>query len=251
MSPSSRPHVAIIGAGGLGGPIAYALARAGADLTVCDPDVVELSNLQRQVHFRTADIGRPKVECLADELVRRGHARARIRAISMHFTADSAADVVDNIDLIVDGSDDFATKFEVNDQAMRAGIPYVIASVVRYTGQVFAADPRRLARDAGGCYRCLFEAPPVSGEDEGRTCADGGVLGAAVGLIGGVAAQAALTLLRAATDEAPPPARHAAQGLWVIDDVRAPEHARHIRFALRRDCPACASSLALVQKEAS
>lgn len=242
--------------------MAYALARAGVDLTVCDPDVVELSNLQRQVQFRTADIGRPKVECLADELVRRGHERARIRAISMRFTADSAAEVVDNVDVIVDGSDDFATKFEVNDQAMRAGIPYVIASVVRYTGQVFAADPGRIAQGMGGCYRCLFEQPPAPGEDEGRTCADGGVLGAAVGLVGGIAARAALALLRSAADDTPAAAdaavgrasssdRHAEQGLWVLDDIRTPEHARHIRFAPRRDCPACASLFALVQKEAS
>lgn len=281
MSAPARLHVALIGAGGLGGPIAYALARAGVQLSIYDHDLVELSNLQRQVQFRTEDIGRPKVQALADELVRRGHERARVRTIPVRFTADSAVDVIDNVDLMVDGSDDFATKFEVNDQAMRAGIPFVIASVVRYSGQVFAHDPRPWPRPwprprpqsmtssstqgaPAGCYRCLFEEPPTpgSGDDQGQTCADGGVLGAAVGLIGGVAARAALALMHPSYPAALAPvladadadtaARAPAGGLWVFDDVRAPERVRRVRFAPRRTCRACVSTpFAHLQKEAS
>lgn len=280
MSAPARLHVALIGAGGLGGPIAYALARAGAQLSIYDHDLVELSNLQRQVQFRTEDIGRSKVQALADELVRRGHDRTRVRAIPVRFTADSAADVIDNVDLMVDGSDDFATKFEVNDQAMRAGIPFVIASVVRYSGQVFAHDPRPWPRPLPrpqfmtpsstrgapmGCYRCLFEEPPTPGsgpdDDQGQTCADGGVLGAAVGLIGGVAARAALALTHPshpalapvpADADADTAARAPAGGLWVFDDVRTPERVRRVRFAPRRTCRACVSTpFAHLQKEAS
>lgn len=229
-------HAAVIGAGGLGGPIAYALAHAGWRLTLVDHDAVELSNLQRQIQFRTADIGRLKVQALADELVRRGCARGRLRALAMRFGADTAAAVLDGVDLVLDGSDDFATKFAVNDHAMAAGLPFVIGSVVRYSGQVFALDPVwpvRAGRDHRGCYRCLFEEPPAA-EDAGPTCADAGVLGAAVAVIGGHAARAALALHRGRRGQ-----DMLADGLWVFDDVRTPERVRHVRFTSRPTCPAC------------
>jgi adenylyltransferase/sulfurtransferase len=233
---SARPdlHAAIIGAGGLGGPIAYALAHAGWRLTVVDHDHVELSNLQRQVQFCSADIGRPKVEALADELARRGG--DRVRALAMRFDADTAATVLDRVDIVIDGSDDFATKFAVNDHAMAAGLPFVIASVLRYGGQVFACDPRwplPAGRDHG-CYRCLFEDPPAD-DEAGPTCADAGVLGAAVAIIGGHAARAALAL-----HHGRPGQDMLAGGLWVFDDVRTLERVRHVRFASRPSCPTCA-----------
>lgn len=226
--PHAAPHAAVIGAGGLGGPVAYALAHAGWALTLCDDDVVELSNLQRQIQFRTADIGRPKALALAAELARRGCAPGRVRAVRARFHAGTAAAVLDRVDVVIDGSDDFATKFAVNDQAVRAGLPVVIASVLRHGGQVFAHDPRRHR----GCYRCLFEEPPDPGEEQGQSCAEAGVLGAAVAVIAGYAARAALAL--ASGQEL-----LAGGGLWVFDDVRALDRARHVRFAPRPGCPAC------------
>jgi molybdopterin-synthase adenylyltransferase len=249
MSREPHPlHAAVIGAGGLGGPIAYALAHAGWRLTLVDPDRVELSNLQRQIHFRTADVGRPKVQALADELVRRGCERGRLRPLAVRFGADTAAAMLDGVDIVLDGSDDFATKFAVNDHAVAAGLPFVIGSVVRYGGQVFALDPMAPAAPAApraragrgpdrGCYRCLFEDPPAA-EDAGPTCADVGVLGAAVAIIAGHAARAALALHhgRRGQDML---AGGLWNGLWVFDDVRTLERVRHVRFASRPTCPAC------------
>lgn len=232
-------HAAIIGAGGLGGPLAYALAQAGLRLTLVDHDTVELSNLQRQIQFRTADIGRRKVEALADELVRRGCARDRIRPLALRFDPDTAAAVLDGVDLVLDGSDDFATKFAVNDHAVAAGLPFVIGSVLRYGGQVFARDLAGPNDTSGsvrhrGCYRCLFEEPPA-GDDAGPTCADAGVLGAAVAVIAGHAARAALALAGPRRDRD----MLAGGGLWIFDDVRTPERVRHVQFASRPTCPAC------------
>jgi molybdopterin/thiamine biosynthesis adenylyltransferase len=238
-------HAAIIGAGGLGGPMAYALAHAGWRLTLVDHDTVELSNLQRQIQFRTADIGRPKVEALADELARRGCAPGRIRALPVRFEPATAAAVLAGVDIVLDGSDDFATKFAVNDHAVAAGLPFVIASVVQYRGQVFAHDARPWPRpwprgrglralDAPGCYRCIFEEPP--GADEaGPTCADAGVLGAAVAVIGGIAARAALGVIRGSRGQD----MLAGEGLWVFDDVRTLERVRHVPFVSRPSCLAC------------
>lgn len=230
-------HAAIIGAGGLGGPLAHALAQAGLRLTLVDHDTVELSNLQRQIQFRTADIGRRKVEALADDLVRRGCARDRIRPLALRFEPDTASAVLDGIDLVIDGSDDFATKFAVNDHAVRAGLPLVIGSVLGYGGQVFALAPAGPAGTPAarhrGCYRCLFEEPPA-GDDAGPTCADAGVLGAAVAVIAGHAARAALALAGPRRDR-----DMLGGGLWIFDDVRTPERVRHVEFASRPTCPVC------------
>ena len=133
---------ALIGAGGLGGPVAYALAAAGAGrLILCDPDRVELSNLQRQVQFTTADVGRRKTDALADELGRRGVSSDRITALPVRFDRDSAASVLDGADVIVECSDDPATKFAVNDAAVARGLSFAIGAVERYSGQVLAAWP--------------------------------------------------------------------------------------------------------------
>jgi molybdopterin/thiamine biosynthesis adenylyltransferase len=234
-------RVALIGAGGLGGPVAYALSAAGAHLTLCDHDTVELSNLQRQVQFATADIGRAKVEALAGELCRRGHEPARLRLVTERFTARSADAILGEVDVVVDGSDDLATKFEVNDQAMARGLPFAIGSVLRYSGQILALYPAARVR---GCYRCLFEEPPLDAEaagvDEGASCADAGVLGAVVAVIGGLLARAALALARGQIPFCGP----AGGALWVFDDLRAARRegpARQLAYAPRPGCPACAS----------
>jgi molybdopterin-synthase adenylyltransferase len=240
VNTAAQTRFGLVGAGGLGGPVAYALAAAGAArLAVCDDDVVELSNLQRQVQFSTADLGRPKVEALADELCRRGYPRTRVDQLAARFSAATAAALIDRADVVIDGSDNLATKFAVNDAAAAAGRPFVIAGVLRYTGQVLAVRPGRT-----GCYRCLFEAPPP--DDDAESCADAGVLGAAVAVIGGVAARAALALARGDDDGA------GAGTLQVFDDLRSSAAARTVRYRPRSGCPACAAApVRPVPKEAS
>lgn len=195
------------------------------------------SNLQRQIQFTTGDVGAPKVSALAAALTRRG---ARARAVAQRFTAKSAPALLRDADIVIDGSDDFTTKFAVNDHALRAGLPFVIGSVLRYSGQVFAHPPRLAAGRRGGCYRCLFEAPPAP-EEAGPTCADAGVLGAAVAVIAGLVARSVLHLLRLrdVRDAANNNDDEDTLGLLVIDDVRAPARARRVAFGARATCPAC------------
>lgn len=195
--------VAVVGAGGLGGPIALALGAAGCRVVVFDDDAVELSNLHRQVHFTEADLGRPKATLTA--------ARAGGRAIAARF--DAEVDLA--CDAIVDGSDDPVTKFAVAAWARRRGRPYVIASALRYGGNVFAAGPD----DA--CYACLFEDPPT----DAPSCGEAGVLGPLVAWVGGVAAAAVLARLdgRAGAD------------IWVLDDLRR-GGPRTLAIAPRPDC---------------
>jgi molybdopterin/thiamine biosynthesis adenylyltransferase len=214
---------AVIGAGGLGGPVAYALAAGGAHaLTIVDPDVVDLGNLQRQVQFTTADIGRRKVEALADELVRRGTARSAIRPLAVRFAADTADRILDGVDVVVEGSDDPATKFAVNDAALARRMPFAIGGVERWSGQVFAGRP------GASCYRCLFESPPLD-SDPAPSCADAGVLGAAVAVIGGLLARTALDLAQGG----------AGGELLVVDDTAISAPPRRVRYNPRPGCPAC------------
>jgi molybdopterin/thiamine biosynthesis adenylyltransferase len=208
----------IVGAGGLGGPLAFSLGAAGLELVIADHDVVELSNLHRQIQFTSADLGQPKATRLADVVVARGGVA---RGVASRWTADSADNLGADADVIVDASDDPATKFAVADWAVANGRCYVIASALRYGGNVMAGAP------GVACYRCLFEEPV-----EAATCADAGVLGPVVGAIGGVAAAVALALARGD--------RALAGALLVFDDLRRAAEPRIVRFAPRVGCPACA-----------
>lgn len=208
----------IVGAGGLGGPIALSLGAAGIELTIVDHDAVDLSNLQRQIQFTAADLGLSKAARLADATVSRG---GTAQAIAARWTDASADELAGDADLVIDASDDPATKFSVADWAVVHGRCHVIAGALRYGGNVMAGAP------GAACYRCLFEAPV-----EAPSCADAGVLGPVVGAIGGVAAAVALALVRGD--------RTLAGALLVFDDLRRTADPRIVRFAPRADCPACA-----------
>ena len=208
----------IVGAGGLGGPIALSLAAARLELTIVDPDLVELSNLHRQVQFTTVDLGQPKAARLAGLVVARG---GTARGVVDRWTADTAGELGAEVDLVVDASDDPATKFAVADWAVANGRCYVIAAALRYGGNAMFGAP------GAACYRCLFEEPV-----EVASCADAGVLGPVVGAIGGIAAAGALSLIRRD--------RALAGDLLVFDDLRHASDPRVVRFAPRVDCPACA-----------
>jgi len=207
----------VVGAGGLGGPLALALGAAEIELTIVDPDVVDESNLHRQIQFTRADVGKPKAALLAATVVARGGVA---RGYQTRWTSDDADDISGDHDLIVDGSDDPATKFAVADWAVATGKPYVIAAAVRFGGNVMLGAP------GTGCYRCLFEDPV-----DAATCAAAGVLGPVVGAIGGVAAALALGLARGD--------RSHAGSIFVFDDLRRSHEPRIVRFAPRAGCTAC------------
>jgi molybdopterin-synthase adenylyltransferase len=208
----------IVGAGGLGGPLALSLAAGGLELVIADDDRVELSNLHRQIQFTSEDLGRAKAPRLAEVVVARGGVA---RGVAMRWTAQTADELGADADVVVDASDDPDTKFSVADWAVASGRCYVIASALRYGGNVMAGAP------GVACYRCLFEEPV-----EAPSCADAGVLGPVVGAIGGVAAAVALALARGD--------RALAGALLVFDDLRRSADPRIVRFAPRAGCPACA-----------
>jgi len=207
----------IVGAGGLGGPISLALARSGIELTIVDPDVVELSNLHRQIQFTTGDVGAAKAPRLAASVVARG---GTARGLVTRWTTAQADEISGDADLLVDASDDPETKFAVADWAVANGRCYVIAAALRYGGNVMAGAP------GVACYRCLFEEPA-----EVASCADAGVLGPVVGAIGGIAAAIALGLVQGD--------RSHAGTLLAFDDLREVTEPRVVRYAPRPGCPAC------------
>lgn len=151
----------IVGVGGLGSPLALALGLAGETVVLVDFDRVELSNLPRQILYRSEDVGRPKALAAADALLRRGVPASRIEPVMARWHPGVLGDAV------YEGTDDLATKFAVNDACVAAGTPCTIGGVLRHEGQVFKVVP------GGACYRCLFESPP----DEALSCGDAGVLG--------------------------------------------------------------------------
>jgi len=219
-STRTPTRATIVGAGGLGGPIAMALGAAGLELTIVDHDVVEPSNLHRQIHFTAAHVGLQKAVVLADAVTARG---GTARGVAARWRPEDTDEHTQDADLVIDGSDDPATKFAVSDWAVANGRRYVIASALRYGGNVMGGGP------GYACYRCLFEEPA-----EAPTCAAAGVLGPVVGAIGGVAAAIALGL---AHDD-----RTYAGALLVFDDLRTLVEPRIVRFAARRGCPACATA---------
>jgi len=217
----------VVGAGGLGGPLALALGAAGIELAIVDPDAVEISNLHRQIHFTSSDVGKPKATVLAGAVVARGGVA---KGYQLRWTPDDADDISGDSDLIVDGSDDPATKFAVADWAIATGRPYVIAAALRYGGNALAGAPGH------ACYRCLFEEPVAA-----ATCQAAGVLGPVVGAIGGVAAALAIGLARGD--------RTHAGSIFVFDDLRRSRDPRIVRFDPRPGCPACANAAMKPQTE--
>ena len=181
-------RVLIVGAGGLGSPAALYLAAAGVGaLGIVDGDAVELSNLQRQVLHTTADLGRRKVES-AQEKLQSLNPDVEIITYETRLTRDNAAALAAGYHFIIDGSDNFATKFIVNDIAVELGIPFSHAGIVRLQGQTMTVLPRRSA-----CYRCFFKTPPP--QEEILNCQQSGVLGAVAGTLGTLQATEAIKYL--------------------------------------------------------
>jgi molybdopterin/thiamine biosynthesis adenylyltransferase len=181
-------RVLIIGAGGLGSPAAFYLAAAGiGTLGIVDPDKVELSNLQRQILHATADIGKPKVDSAKTTLTAL-NPDVEVKTYPVRYDASNAADIAAEYQFIVDGSDNFDTKFLVNDTAIDLGIAFSHAGIVRLQGQTMTVIPGKSA-----CYRCLFKAPPPP--EEILNCQASGILGAVAGTLGTIQATEAVKYL--------------------------------------------------------
>jgi len=180
--------ILIVGAGGLGSPAALYLAAAGVGrLGVVDGDVVELSNLQRQVLHDTPSVGRPKTEsaCRRVALI---NPDVTLEEYPVRLDPGNAMRVLDGWDVVVDGSDNFPTRYLVNDACVLLGIPFVYGAIFRFEGQASV-----FAHGGGPCYRCLFRDPPPP--DIVPTCAEAGVLGVLPGLVGTIQATEAIKLV--------------------------------------------------------
>lgn len=181
-------HALIVGAGGLGSPAALYLAAAGIGrLSIADDDVVEASNLQRQILHREQDIGRPKAESAQDHL-RQLNPSLQVEAITERLQGTALEERVRVADIVLDCSDNFTTRFAINAACVHQRKPLVSGAAIRLEGQVAVFDMRDGSRP---CYRCLYRE---EGELE-ETCAENGVLGPLVGIIGSIQALEAIKLL--------------------------------------------------------
>ncbi|RZJ03096.1 MAG: molybdopterin-synthase adenylyltransferase MoeB [Brevundimonas sp.] len=212
-------RVAIVGMGGVGGPAALYLAAAGVGtLRLIDDDAVGLSNLQRQISFATADVGRPKVEAGAEALTAL-NPHVQVEPVAERLAGDNAARLIEGCDVVLDGTDDFAARFAVNAACVAARIPLVSGALGRWNGQagVFTGRP---------CYRCLTpETPP-----DAETCARVGVIGALAGVVGSMAALETIKLITGAGDPL--------TGRLLIYDGLAGA-SRVARIAADPACPVC------------
>src|ERR1700730_12117880 len=182
-------HVLCIGAGGLGSPVALYLAGAGVGkIGIVDFDDVDLSNLQRQILHGTKDIGRSKLESARDRL-RDANPNVEVELHGCRFSSENAPGLVARYDLVIDGSDNFPTRYLSNDVCVFARKPSVYGSVFRFDGQATVFAPHL----GGPCYRCLFPEPPAPGTVP--NCAEAGVLGVLPGIIGMVQAIETIKLI--------------------------------------------------------
>lgn len=221
--------IAVIGAGGLGGPAGLYLAAAGiGQITLIDDDIIELSNLQRQVQFTTNDIGRSKAEIMAQRLTAL-NPDSKASAVTERLSIENAQSLLAGHDIVVDGVDSFETRFAINEACLALGQPLVSGALGRFNGQVsvFAQQASKAVPPNTPCYRCLVtEIPP-----EAETCAAVGVIGALAGIIGSAMAAEVIKLVTGAGE--PLIGR-----LWLYDGLRA--QSRTIVLPRDPKCPACA-----------
>lgn len=183
----SNGKVFIIGAGGLGAPAALYLAAAGVGtIGIIDGDVVDMTNLQRQVIHHTPDVGRPKVESAKEKMLEI-NPDITVNVHQSLAMADNILDLIKDYDFVIDGTDNFAAKFLINDACVKAGKPYSHGGILRFEGQTMTVMPGH------ACYRCVFGGPPP--KDAVPTCSQAGVLGSIAGMLGTIQATEALKYL--------------------------------------------------------
>jgi sulfur-carrier protein adenylyltransferase/sulfurtransferase len=218
-----QARVLMIGAGGLGAPLGLYLAAAGVGhLGIVDFDVVDFTNLQRQVTFSTADVGRPKSEAAKERLAAMNPA-IEITTHETRLTSSNALDLFRDYDIIVDGTDNFPTRYLVNDACVLLGKRNVYGSIFRFEGQVsiFGAPD-------GPCYRCLYPEPPPPGLVP--SCAEGGVLGVLPGIVGSLQAIETIKLILGAGDSL--------VGRLMLFDALGMKF-RELKLKKNPDCPLC------------
>jgi sulfur-carrier protein adenylyltransferase/sulfurtransferase len=215
--------VLCIGTGGLGAPLGVYLAAAGVGrIGLVDFDVVDNSNLQRQILFGTKDVGRPKIAAAADRL-RDLNPEIEIVTYETRLTSENALELFKDYDIIVDGTDNFPTRYLVNDACVLLGKPNVYGSIFRFEGQATI-----FAYPGGPCYRCLYPEPPPPGLVP--SCAEGGVLGVLPGIVGSIQAAETLKLILGAGDSL--------VGRLLLFDALEMKF-RELKLRKNPECPAC------------
>jgi molybdopterin/thiamine biosynthesis adenylyltransferase/rhodanese-related sulfurtransferase len=218
-----QAKVLCIGTGGLGAPLGLYLAAAGVGrIGLVDFDSVDLTNLQRQILFGTDDIGRPKIEAATDRL-RNLNPDIQVDRFETRLTSENALDILKNYDIVVDGTDNFPTRYLVNDACVILGKPNVYGSIFRFEGQItiFGAP-------GGPCYRCLYPEPPPPGLVP--SCAEGGVLGVLPGIVGAIQAAETLKLIIGKGEPL--------IGRLLLFDALAMRF-RELKLRKNPECPAC------------
>ena len=215
--------ILLIGAGGLGSPLGLYLAAAGVGrLGLVDFDIVDFSNLQRQVLHGTEDVGRSKLAS-ANDTLKSINPEVQVDLYETHLTSDNAFDIIKPYDLIIDGTDNFPTRYLVNDACVLLNKPNIYGSIFRFDGQASVFKPKE-----GPCYRCLYPEPPPPGEVP--SCAEGGVLGILPGLIGCIQATEAVKLI---LDKGEP-----LIGRLLLYDALQMSF-REFKVRRNKDCPIC------------
>ena len=218
--------VLIIGAGGLGSPIGLYLAAAGiGKIGIIDFDTISYSNLQRQILYSSNDVGHLKTE-YAKQRLHEINPGIRIETYNTKLTKDNALEIFKDYDIIADGTDNFASKYLVNDACVLLGKPFVYASILRFDGQVSFFDP-----ESGPCYRCLYPEPPAPGDVP--DCAEGGVLGVLPGIIGSIQANEVIKYLLGKGE--------LLKGRLLLLDALKMKF-REIKFDKDPDCPVCSEN---------
>ena len=216
-------RVLCIGAGGLGSPLALYLGAAGVGtLGLVDFDVVDYTNLQRQIIHRTDDVGRPKLDSAAEKL-KAMNPFLNIKKFNKHLSSDNALEIFKEFDIIADGTDNFPTRYLTNDACVISGKPNVYASIFRFEGQASV-----FGMPDGPCYRCLYPEPPPPGLVP--SCAEGGVLGILPGLLGVIQATEVIKLILGSGDPL--------IGRLLLVDALAMKF-RELKLRKNPDCPVC------------
>src|ERR1700683_585758 len=218
--------VLCIGTGGLGAPLGLYLAAAGVGrIGLVDFDVVDSTNLQRQGLFGTSDVWRPKIAAAADRL-RNLNPEIQIDTFETHLTSENALDIVKDYDIVVDGTDNFPTRYLVNDACVLLGKPNVYGSIFRFEGQASI-----FGYPDGPCYRCLYPEPPPPGLVP--SCAEGGVLGVLPGIIGSIQAMETLKLILKTGEPL--------VGRLLLFDALGMKF-RELKLRKNSDCPVCGTN---------
>lgn len=230
-----QARVLVVGTGGLGSPVSLYLAAAGVGtIGLVDADTVDISNLQRQIAHATADLNRPKVES-AQEKLKAVNPEVKVEPWLLYLDASNIEKIIQQYDFVIDCTDNFASKFLINDACVLAGIPFSHGGILRFDGQTMTVLPGKSA-----CYRCCFHEPPPA--KSAPSCSESGVLGAVAGMLGTIQAAETLKFITGAGT--------------LLTDVLLTVDAKSMNFRridLRRrpDCPVCSDTPSIVDLQDS